>query len=84
MALAGLWESWRSPARARVRAFTVIITPPNELSAELHNLGLLPSLFGLERLEPAFDLSSAEVTGKTIPEQRHTQIARHTAQVGTV
>lgn len=82
--LMGLWETWRSPAHERVRGFTVITTPPNELCAALHNLVLLPSLFGLERFEPAFDLSSAEVTGKTIPEQGHTQIARHTAQVGTV
>ncbi len=37
MALAGLWENWRSPAGERVRSFAVITTTPNELCAELHN-----------------------------------------------
>jgi putative SOS response-associated peptidase YedK len=37
MALAGLWETWRSPAGERVRSFAVITTAPNELCAELHN-----------------------------------------------
>jgi putative SOS response-associated peptidase YedK len=37
MALAGLWESWRSPAGERVRSFAIITTTPNQLCAELHN-----------------------------------------------
>ena len=37
MGMAGLWESWRSPAGERIRSFTIITTPPNELCAELHN-----------------------------------------------
>jgi len=37
MALAGLWETWRSPAGERVRSFTIVTTTPNELCAELHN-----------------------------------------------
>ena len=37
MALAGLWESWRSPAGEWVRSFAIITTTPNELCAELHN-----------------------------------------------
>ena len=37
MALAGLWETWRSPAGERVRSFAIITTTPNELCAELHN-----------------------------------------------
>ena len=37
MALAGLWESWRSPAWERVRSFAIVTTEPNELCAELHN-----------------------------------------------
>ena len=37
MALAGLWDTWRSPAEERVRSFTIITTPPNELCAKLHN-----------------------------------------------
>jgi putative SOS response-associated peptidase YedK len=37
MALAGLWENWRSPTGEWVRSFAVITTMPNELCAELHN-----------------------------------------------
>jgi putative SOS response-associated peptidase YedK len=37
MALAGLWETWRSSAGDRVRSFAIITTTPNELCAELHN-----------------------------------------------
>ena len=37
MALAGLWETWRSPAGERVRSFAIITTIPNELCAEIHN-----------------------------------------------
>src|SRR5207302_9910885 len=37
MALAGLWENWRSPAGERIRSFAIITTKPNELCAELHN-----------------------------------------------
>ncbi len=35
--MAGLWETWRSPAGERIRSFTIITTKPNELCAELHN-----------------------------------------------
>jgi putative SOS response-associated peptidase YedK len=37
MALAGLWENWRSPAGEWVRSFAIITTAPNELCAALHN-----------------------------------------------
>jgi putative SOS response-associated peptidase YedK len=37
MALAGLWETWRSPAGERVYSFAIITTMPNELYAELHD-----------------------------------------------
>jgi putative SOS response-associated peptidase YedK len=37
MALAGLWENWRSPAGEWVRSFAVITTTPNELCAQLHD-----------------------------------------------
>ena len=45
MALAGLWENWRSPAGEWVRSFAIVTTTPNELCAELHNrmpVGLKP------------------------------------------
>ena len=37
MALAEIWENWRSPAGERVRSFAIITTQPNELCAQLHN-----------------------------------------------
>src|SRR6201985_1784055 len=37
MALAGLWENWRSPAGERLRSFTIVTTAPNALLAEIHD-----------------------------------------------
>jgi putative SOS response-associated peptidase YedK len=37
MALAGLWETWRSPAGERLRSFAIVTTTANELCAELHS-----------------------------------------------
>src|SRR5262249_35246576 len=37
MALAGLWENWRSPTGEWIRSFGIVTTQPNELCAELHN-----------------------------------------------
>jgi len=37
MALAGLWENWKSPAGEWVRSFAIVTTEPNELCAELHS-----------------------------------------------
>src|SRR3974390_3763012 len=37
MALAGLWENWRSPAGERLRSFTIVTTAPNSLLAEIHD-----------------------------------------------
>jgi putative SOS response-associated peptidase YedK len=37
MALAGLWENWKSPAEEWVRSFTIITTTPNALCAEIHD-----------------------------------------------
>jgi putative SOS response-associated peptidase YedK len=46
MALAGLWENWRSPACEWVRSFAIITTTPNALCAELHNR--MPVVLGPE------------------------------------
>ena len=37
MALAGLWENWKSTAGEWVRSFAIVTTEPNELCAQLHN-----------------------------------------------
>ena len=37
MALAGLWENWKSAAGEWMRSFAIITTTPNELCARLHN-----------------------------------------------
>ena len=59
IALAGLWENWRSPAGEWVRSFAIITTKPNELCAELHDrmpvvlgAGAWPVWLGEEPAEP--------------------------------
>src|ERR1700756_3078835 len=37
MALAGLWETWRSPAGERVRSFAIVTTAANPLLAPVHD-----------------------------------------------
>ena len=37
MALAGVWENWKSPAGEWMRSFAIVTTEPNELCAQLHN-----------------------------------------------
>jgi hypothetical protein len=37
MALARLWEDWRSPSGEWIHSFGIITTKPNELCAELHD-----------------------------------------------
>jgi putative SOS response-associated peptidase YedK len=37
MAMAGLWETWRSPAGETVRSATIVTCAPNGLVAELHD-----------------------------------------------
>jgi putative SOS response-associated peptidase YedK len=46
MALAGLWENWRSPAGEWVRSFAIVTCPPNTLCAELHSR--MPVILGRE------------------------------------
>jgi len=46
MALAGLWENWRSPAGEWVRSFAIVTCPTNTLCAELHNR--MPVVLGPE------------------------------------
>ena len=39
MALAGLWENWKSPEGEWIRSFAIVTTTPNELCARLHQAG---------------------------------------------
>src|SRR5246127_2494389 len=57
MALAGLWENWRSPAGEWMRSFAIATTTPNKLCAELHNrmpavLAPWPAWLGEEPADP--------------------------------
>jgi putative SOS response-associated peptidase YedK len=44
VALAGLWENWRSPAGEWVRSFAIVTTTPNEMCTEIHNPPQLEAL----------------------------------------
>jgi putative SOS response-associated peptidase YedK len=46
MALAGLWENWRSPAGEWVRSVAIVTTEPNALCTELHDR--MPVVLGPE------------------------------------
>jgi putative SOS response-associated peptidase YedK len=37
MAVAGVWENWKSPAGEWIRSFAIVTTAPNELCGEIHN-----------------------------------------------
>ena len=37
MAMAGLWETWCSPAGETIRSATIVTCAPNRLMAELHD-----------------------------------------------
>ena len=46
MAMAGLWESWRSPAGERLRSFAIVTTAANQLLAPVHDR--MPVILGPE------------------------------------
>ena len=61
MALAGLWENWRSPVGEWMRSFAIVTTTPNQLCAELHNrmpVVLKPETWGVWLGEEAADAAS--------------------------
>ena len=58
MALAGVWENWRSPAGERIRSFAIVTTEPNELCAGLHNR--MPVILAPEAWSPWLGEHSAD------------------------
>jgi putative SOS response-associated peptidase YedK len=56
MALAGLWETWISPAGEEVLSFTIITTSANELLRPIHDR--MPVLLGKEQVEIWLDHSN--------------------------
>ena len=79
IALAGLWENWRSPAGEWIRTFAVVTCPPNELCAELRKR--MPVVLGrwwkywltgrvaaaVEKVIAVEDLGSLALKGLTQP-----------------
>jgi putative SOS response-associated peptidase YedK len=57
VALAGLWDTWQSPAGEKVQSFTIITTEANALVAPVHNR--MPVILGREAeatwLAPAYN-----------------------------
>ena len=83
MALAGLWENWRSPAGERVRSFAIITTEPNELCARLHNrmpVVLKPEAWPEWLGEEPADEAAAEIPACPLPVRRHGLLAGQRAR----
>jgi putative SOS response-associated peptidase YedK len=75
MALAGLWENWRSPAGEWIRSFAIITITPNELCAELHNrmpVVLKPEAWPVWLGEEAADRSELKSLLTPFPSERMT------------
>jgi putative SOS response-associated peptidase YedK len=75
MALAGLWENWRSPAGEWVRSFAIITTTPNELCAALHNrmpVVLRPETWAVWLGEEPTDASAIEALLAPFPSEEMT------------
>jgi hypothetical protein len=83
MALAGLWESWRSPAGEHVRSFAIITAEPNELWPRLHNRmpAILPpeSWPGMAR-RGAGGRAASEGAAGPLPLPRHDLLAGQRAR----
>jgi putative SOS response-associated peptidase YedK len=70
MALAGLWENWKSPAGEWVRSFAIVTTRPNELCAQLHNrmpVVLKPEAWSIWLGEEAAEASALNALLKPFP-----------------
>jgi putative SOS response-associated peptidase YedK len=75
MALAGLWENWKSPEGEWMRSFAIITTTPNELCAELHNrmpVVLKPETWAVWLGEEAADPSELKSVLTPFPSEQMT------------
>jgi putative SOS response-associated peptidase YedK len=75
MALAGLWENWRSPAGEWVRSFAIITTTPNKLCAALHNrmpVVLKPEAWPVWLGEERADASALKALLASLPSEEMT------------
>ena len=86
MAMAGLWETWRSPEGERIRSFTIATTKPNTLCAELHDrmpVVLRPEAWPIWLGEEPAD--SAQLKALLVPYSGDNMIARPvSSRVGNV
>ena len=83
MALAGLWENWRSPAGEWVRSFAIVTTQPNELCAEIHNrmpVILKPDAWPVWLGEEPADEPQAQGAASPLPRRRHDLLAGQRAR----
>src|ERR1700730_3080829 len=86
MALAGLWENWRSSAGEWMRSFAIVTTTPNELCAELHNrmpVVLKPDCWRVWLGEDLADASTLKALLAPLPSEEMT-CWPVSAQVGNV
>ena len=83
MALAGVWENWKSPAGEWVRSFAIITTEPNELCAPIHNrmpVILKPEDWPLWLGEQPADVAGIEGAAGALPVRRHGLLAGQPAR----
>jgi putative SOS response-associated peptidase YedK len=83
MALAGLWENWRSPAGEWVRSFAIVTTVPNQLCAEIHNrmpVILKPDAWPAWLGEEPADEPELKALLAPLPRRRHDLLAGQRAR----
>jgi len=82
MALAGVWENWRSPAGEWVRSFTIVTTAPNALCAEIHHR--MPVILKPEAWPVCWPSNprrgDAEIAARPLPFRRHDCMAGQPAR----
>ena len=78
MALAGVWENWKSSADEWVRSFAIVTTEPNELCAELHNR--MPVVLAPETWPTWLGEEPTQIFARPLPFRRHDRMASQSAR----